>query len=182
MSRIRTGVMQESQEAFAPLAGNQKKIQTVTSATLVQQKQLPFPPGVANVELPVGAAFAAVGLSGTSKVCEACSKRAAEATNKLRSERIEQQLCPMCGQPRDRDGLYCSICSDGVSRRTLKLVHRRIAAGLCPTCEKPNDTGKYYCDECRKRQNDQRRIRRDQAAMRQIPSKQWRPQWTSTEK
>lgn len=56
----------------------------------------------------------------------------AERQRQIRSQRLNDGLCPECGGPRDRDVKLCRKCQTEQSKRRKDWRDRRIAANLKP--------------------------------------------------
>ena len=67
---------------------------------------------------------------------------------RLRKAR-ENNVCPNCGKPMDRDGYYCSICSSKNTMQKKKRSEQFKEMGLCPKCGKEELFGnEKLCLEC----------------------------------
>lgn len=67
----------------------------------------------------------------------------------LYHERLKKNLCPTCGNARDRSTKQCSTCVGLFREATKKSDAKRKKKGTCRTCPAPvKHTNGTYCQEC----------------------------------
>lgn len=71
------------------------------------------------------------------------ANRRKERVNALRSQRREQGLCYVCGEPRVEGFMLCAV---HIERRRTMRSNR--ASAICNNCSSPRVAGRAYCQAC----------------------------------
>lgn len=72
------------------------------------------------------------------------------AYKKIQLQRIEDGLCPKCGQDKPDDGyVNCPECRESQRKYNRAYRERRFVNGLCVDCGTPVNDGTRQCPECK---------------------------------
>jgi len=80
--------------------------------------------------------------------CTSCNKQYNIWKEKYRTILIKNSLCPQCGKPLDREGLFCSeCCKNSRFKARIRNAERRVL-GLCVQCGEKAEEDRNYCRRC----------------------------------
>lgn len=77
--------------------------------------------------------------------------------------RKDNNLCILCGNPLDRDGVRCTNCNNTQNKEGKSTRQTYIQCGICPRCRKNPIMGvEKMCPECRAKQYEWRNNRSEE--------------------